>query len=71
MGSNRTDSNSYRIGGMIHPLFAERIASRYVTIYQREGFERAQEYLVSMVKGDEDLRNHLVPFIVDEGNRRK
>jgi hypothetical protein len=56
--------------GLIHPLFAERVASRYVTIYQRDGFGEAQKYLADMVKGSTKLQEHLVPYIVEEGNRR-
>ena len=56
---------------VIHVKFAARVASRYVDIYQRDGFAAAQEYLDRMVKGDADLRNDLVPVIVEEGQRRK
>ena len=55
----------------IHPKFAWRVASRYVTIYQRDGFAEAQKYLETISKGDTELQQHLVPFIVDEGTRRK
>lgn len=56
---------------VIHEKFALRVASRYVDIYQRLGFKEAQNYLDFIVKGDTDLRDYLVPIIVEEGQRRK
>ena len=63
--------NRFCMDTMIHPKFAWRVASRYVTIYQRDGFADAQKFLVSITSGDTELQQHLVPFIMDEGNRRK
>jgi hypothetical protein len=63
-------SNLNLTEGLIHPKFAERVASRYVTIYQRDGFGEAQKYLAEMVQGSTKLQEHLVPYIVEEGNRR-
>jgi hypothetical protein len=56
---------------MIHPKFANKIASRYVQIYEKDGFDKAQLYLQQMVKGDTALQKHLVPIIVKAGNRSK
>lgn len=56
---------------VIHVKFAKQIAYMYVNIYQEAGFVAAQEYLDMMVKGDVELRDYLVPLIVEEGLRRK
>ena len=55
----------------IHPKFAHRVSIRYVDIYQKISFEAAQTYLERMIKGDKDTREQLVPYIVEEGRRRK
>jgi len=56
---------------VIHDKFALRVASRYVDIYQRHGFKEAQDYLDMMVKGDQELRDYLVPVIIEVGQGRK
>lgn len=61
----------YRDGGMIHSKFAEKIATRYVTMYQKSGYATAQKYLENITKGNTELQQHLVPYIVEEGTRRK
>lgn len=51
----------------IHPAFADKIAARYIAIYNNDGFVHAQKYLDGMVKGDPELREHLVPIIIQRG----
>jgi hypothetical protein len=61
----------YRGSGMIHSKFAEKIATRYVTLYQQSGYDAAQKYFEYITKGNTELQQHLVPYIVEEGTRRK
>jgi hypothetical protein len=55
----------------IHPLFAERIADRYIAIYNSEGFKESKRYLDDMTGNDQALRNVIVPIIMEKGNNGK
>jgi hypothetical protein len=52
---------------LIEPEFANRIATRYVSMYRKDGFQEAKVYLDRMAGDNVELREHLVKIIVDIG----
>ena len=56
---------------MIAKQFANKIASIYVRIYEKDGFDEAQKYLHRVVKDDRALHKYLVPIIVEEGEKKR
>ena len=56
---------------IIEPEFAYRIAGIYVSVYKTAGFDAAQVYLDHMTRGNSELRSHLIPFIVELGEKTK
>ena len=55
---------------IIEEKFAVKIAQIYVNIYRKDGFRAATDYLDMMTGGDEDLRNIIVPLIVQLGEKK-